>query len=231
MLFYQPDFLNNSFLSEEEAQHAVRVLRLSQGDKIGLLDGKGNAAEAVIVKADKRTCEFRIEKTEYNEPLKPSFHIALAPTKNADRVEWLVEKATEMGIASFSFFLSEHSERKNLNTDRLEKIVISAMKQSKGFWLPEIKPLQRYSDFLKSIPEDCVKLICHQEEGKSIPFVNAFTDSKDTLVLIGPEGDFSIEEVSAAKEKGFQPVTLGPLRLRTETAALAAVAAFHLHRK
>lgn len=229
-LFYQPDFATTTFLNEEEAQHALRVLRMKVGEEIGLLDGKGNFSKAILVKTDKKNCEYKIQHSEYTAPLSPALHLALAPTKNADRVEWLVEKATEMGVASFSFFLSEHSERKNLNTERLEKIVISALKQSKGAWLPEIKPLQKYSDFLKNIPDQNRKVICHQEEGKSVPFDTLIQSPADTIVLIGPEGDFSLEELSMARSAGFQPVTLGALRLRTETAALAACAAFHLKR-
>ncbi|MCU0430676.1 MAG: 16S rRNA (uracil(1498)-N(3))-methyltransferase [Cytophagaceae bacterium] len=228
-LFYHPDF-SSEVLSEEETQHALRVLRLREGDTIGLLNGKGSWAEAIIVHTDKKTCRIRIIQDSFDAKPTPSLHLALAPTKNADRIEWLVEKATELGVASIAFILCEHSERKQLSMERLEKIAVSALKQSKGRWMPELQPLLKWKDWLAQVPDSYTKLICHLEEGHTQHWLPALQAQQDSLVLIGPEGDFSPLEIRQAQEAGFASVRLGSLRLRTETAAMAVCASFQLWR-
>lgn len=221
-VFYTPDIQKRNELPEEEAQHCTRVLRLSTGDEITLTDGKGNFYQAEITAASNKRCVVSIRETVFQEPLWPChLHIAMAPTKNMDRNEWFAEKATEIGFDELTFLNCRYSERKVIKNERIEKILISAIKQSLKAQLPKLNGMM---DFDKFIAQDFEgqKFIAHCYEGEKPLLKNVLKAGKDALVLIGPEGDFSEEEVKKAIERGFVPISLGKSRLRTETAALVA---------
>ena len=234
-LFYCKDITPNAFctLDAEESRHAVRVLRLREGDELNVTDGRGNLYRCRIVTADDRACVIEAAEQEFSALHSPfSIHLAVAPTKNPSRMEWLVEKAVEIGVGEITLLQCDHSERPFLKTDRLEKLAVSAMKQSLHTLLPEIHPAVSLRDWLNSqlsIVNSQLKFIAHCESDKPrTPLATALTPGKDAVVLIGPEGDSSPEEIALALDCGFQPVSLGPSRLRTETAALYAVTAFNL---
>lgn len=221
-LFYTPDIQTKTELPEEEAQHCTRVLRLTAGDEITLTDGKGNFYRAEISVATNKRCLVNILETLPQAPLWPChLHIAMAPTKNMDRNEWFAEKATEIGFDELTFLNCRFSERKVIKTERIEKILVSAMKQSLKARLPVLNEM---TDFDKFITRDFKgqKFIAHCYEGEKPLLRDVLQKGGDALVLIGPEGDFSEEEVKKATEKGFIPISLGKSRLRTETAALVA---------
>lgn len=221
-VFYTPDIRTKAELPEEEAQHCIRVLRLTTGDEITLTDGKGNFYRAEISAASNKRCLVNIIETVYQQPLWPChLHIAMAPTKNMDRNEWFAEKATEIGFDELTFLNCRFSERKVIKTERIEKILVSAIKQSLKARLPQLNEM---TDFDKFIARDFKgqKFIAHCYEGEKPLLRDALHKGEDALVLIGPEGDFSEEEVKKAIEKGFIPISLGKSRLRTETAALVA---------
>lgn len=222
-VFYTPDIDSKQELPEEEAVHCVRVLRLAQGDEIMLVDGDGCFYRACITAVNGKHCAFSVVEKRPQSPLwKGRLCIAMAPTKNMDRTEWFVEKATEIGIDEIYFLNCRYSERKVLKTERVEKIVVSAMKQS----LKARKPMvHEMMTFRQLVEMDFVgdKFIAHCHEGEKLPLKHVLSGDRDTLVLIGPEGDFSEEEVALAMEHGFRPISLGPSRLRTETAALVGV--------
>ncbi|MBR5829654.1 MAG: 16S rRNA (uracil(1498)-N(3))-methyltransferase [Tidjanibacter sp.] len=223
-LFYSPDITPPLYtLSEEESGHCVRVLRLKEGDSLHITDGKGTLYRAEVEDAHPKRCTIRIVEEHHEWEKRPySLTIAVAPTKNIDRIEWFVEKATECGIDRIVPILCDHSERKVIKGERLEKIAISAMKQSLKAYLPTIAPLTPIRTLLEE-PFDGVRLIAHCEEDMERIFMGELIDKGDNvMVLIGPEGDFSKEEIEAARKAGFREVTLGKERLRTETAALAA---------
>ncbi len=223
-LFYSPDITPPLYtLSEEESGHCVRVLRLKEGDSLHITDGKGTLYRAEVEDAHPKRCTIRIVEEHHEWEKRPySLTIAVAPTKNIDRIEWFVEKATECGIDRIVPILCDHSERKVIKGERLEKIAISAMKQSLKAYLPQIDPLTPIRTLLEE-PFDGVRLIAHCEEDMERIFMGELIDKGDNvMVLIGPEGDFSKEEIEAARKAGFREVTLGKERLRTETAALAA---------
>ncbi len=221
-LFYQPNFENLSALTDDEAQHAVKVLRLREGAPLRVTDGVGSWFDCTILKPDVKRCIVQITKKTATPPRPYQIELAIAPTKNLDRIEWLVEKATEIGIDRFSFFYSQHSERRTLKLERLQKIAISAMKQSLQAYLPQIIEV---GDFTKYISQSTnkAKFIAHLPESHFPK--NLLQIAKPNLnyaVLIGPEGDFSADEIALAMSNGFEMVTLGNTRLRTETAALIA---------
>lgn len=221
-VFYTPDIQTKTELPEEEAQHCIRVLRLTAGDEITLTDGKGNFYRAEISAATNKRCLVNIIETIYQEPLWPChLHIAMAPAKNMDRNEWFAEKATEIGFDELTFLNCRFSERKVIKTERIEKILVSAIKQSLKARLPVLNEM---TDFDKFISRDFKgqKFIAHCYEGEKPLLRDVLQKGEDALVLIGPEGDFSEEEVKKAIEKGFIPISLGKSRLRTETAALVA---------
>lgn len=221
-VFYTPDIQTHPELPEEEAQHCIRVLRLNSGDEITLTDGKGNFYRAEITAATNKRCLVKVIETIPQEPLwQGHLHIAMAPTKNMDRNEWFAEKATEVGIDELTFLNCRFSERKVIKSERIEKILISAIKQSLKARLPKLNGMV---DFDKFIAQDFSgqKFIAHCYEGEKPLLKQILKPGEDALVLIGPEGDFSEEEVKRAIERGFQPISLGKSRLRTETAALIA---------
>lgn len=224
-------------LPSEEAQHAVRVLRLAMGDELNLMDGVGNFYRAVITAADNHHCRYRIEECLPQQPeWTGTIHLAVAPTKHMERMEWLVEKAMEVGFDRLSLLDCRFSERRVVKTDRLEKIVVAAMKQSHKAWKPKMDEMEPFSRFIKRSDLPAQRFIAHCYEESNItdagaesvakPFLpDVLQSGQPALVLVGPEGDFSIEEVREAIAAGFQPVSLGTSRLRTETAALVAVVA------
>jgi 16S rRNA (uracil1498-N3)-methyltransferase len=222
-LFYTPDLQNDTYrLSEEESKHCVRVLRLSEGDTLFLVDGKGLFCEAVITTAHPKACMLKVvdRKTNYGKR-NYGITIAVSPTKNIDRYEWFLEKATEIGIDAVIPVISRHSERKEIKQERLQKVMVSAIKQSIKAYLPELKPLQTFREVLKS-PFTGQRFIAHCNEGEKVLLRDAVKKGENVLIMIGPEGDFSNEEVESAIMEGYVPVSLGDSRLRTETAALVA---------
>ena len=223
-LFYAPEITTPLYtLPEEESGHCVRVLRLKEGDSLHITDGRGTLYRAVVEEAHHKHCTIRIVEEHHEWEKRPySLTIAVAPTKNIDRIEWFVEKATECGIDRIVPILCDHSERKVVKTERLEKIAASAMKQSLKAYLPQIDSLTPVREFLAE-ESNATKLIAHCEEDMERIFMgDLLRKGENVVVLIGPEGDFSKEEIEAARKAGFQEVTLGNSRLRTETAALAA---------
>ncbi|OEK04448.1 16S rRNA (uracil(1498)-N(3))-methyltransferase [Roseivirga misakiensis] len=218
-LFFQPDITQGvNQLDTEESRHAIKVLRLKIGDQINIIDGKGTFYKAVISNDNFRKCEFKITSQEQTPPTNGYKHIAIAPTKNIDRTEWFVEKAVEIGIDRISFVLCKNSERKVLKTDRLMKKAISAMKQSIKATLPVIDEIEPFQKFVTK-PHDGAKFIAFVDFENPTALKDLVTGTD--LVLVGPEGDFNSEEVDFALKNGFQKVSLGQSRLRTETAGIA----------
>nr|WP_321485786.1 16S rRNA (uracil(1498)-N(3))-methyltransferase [uncultured Draconibacterium sp.] len=222
-LFYVPDISGAEvILNETESKHAIRVLRLKEGDEIELVDGKGGFYKARIQNANPKKCQLSIIESQTDFGKKDfHLHIAIAPTKNIDRTEWFLEKCTEIGIDEVTPLLSEHSERKVIKPERLEKILVSAMKQSVKAYLPKLNGLTKLSDLLSQATET-KKFIAHCNEGEKQHLKNVVNPSNKVLILIGPEGDFSPEEIALALENGFEAISLGNARLRTETAGVVA---------
>lgn len=222
-VFYTPDIAVTCEMPEEEAAHCLRVLRLGVGDEVMLTDGKGCFYKAVISAATGKRCQVKVTETIEQEPLwNGHLHLAMAPTKNMDRIEWLAEKATEIGFDELSFLNCRYSERKVIKTERVEKIVVSAVKQSLKARKPVVNEMMDFSRFVK---QDFAgqKFIAHCNEGEKPLLKEILVPGEDALVLIGPEGDFSPEEVKLAESLGFRSISLGKSRLRTETAALVSV--------
>lgn len=210
-------------LPEEEAGHCIRVLRMKEGDSIRLTDGKGCFYDAVISAVSGKRCMVHIERKEQQEQLWNGYlHIAVAPTKLMDRNEWFVEKAVEIGVDEITFLKTDHSERDVIKMERIEKIAVSAMKQSQKATLPVLNGMTPLCSFIEQ-GFDGDKYIAHCEPGSKVLLQDALTPGHNSLVLIGPEGDFSPAEIEMALKAGFKPISLGPSRLRTETAALVAV--------
>lgn len=221
-VFYTPDIQTRAELPEEEAAHAVRVLRLEAGDEVTLTDGKGCFYRAEISAASNKRCLVNVLETLPQEPLwQGHLHLAMAPTKNMDRTEWLAEKATEIGFDELTFLNCRFSERKVIKTERIQKILVSAIKQSLKARLPKLNEMTDFNRFIRQ-PFNGQKFIAHCYEGEKPLLKDIVRRGEDALVLIGPEGDFSEEEVKLAVEQGVQPISLGRSRLRTETAALVA---------
>jgi 16S rRNA (uracil1498-N3)-methyltransferase len=223
-LFYAPDIKDCLTLPEEESNHCVQVLRRTTGDEIAVTDGVGNLYHCEITNPHRKHCEFRIKSVETPEALHAGWiHVGIAPTKNIDRTEWAIEKCVEMGADEITLLLCDHSERKTINYERLQKIVVSAAKQSLKTRFPKLNPLTKMTDL--QVEGD--KFIAHCIEGyKATDDKLALKDKvirgNQTTILIGPEGDFSPEEVKWALENGYEPVSLGAARLRTETASIVA---------
>lgn len=227
--FYAPDISINPMLPESESQHCVKVLRMKPGDFIEVIDGKGYRYECQIIDAHTKRTLVKIINSE-NIPLSwnNNITIAVAPTKNMDRMEWLIEKLTEVGINNIVPLKCRYSERKEIKFERMEKIAISAMKQSLKAVLPKIEQMTTISDFIKN-NDATQKFIAYCSP--SIPrllFSKEYKPNKDTIILIGPEGDFSIDEITHAINNGYKPISLGDNRLRTETAALVSCQICHI---
>lgn len=227
-LFYAPDIQTTLTLPEEESNHCVQVLRRSVGDAVQVTDGMGNLYHCVITNPHRKHCEVRIERVETPEALHEGYvHIAVAPTKNIDRLEWAIEKCVEIGVDEITPLLCRFSERKQLRTDRLEKIILSAAKQSLTPYLPVLHELTPCDAFIKAQREKVQRtqgqnFIAHCYKDEKRYLKDVIERGRDALVLIGPEGDFSEQEVAEALAAGFIPVSLGDSRLRTETAAVVA---------
>lgn len=226
--FYAPDVETLGLLPDTESAHACRVLRLREGDDLHAVDGKGHSFLCRIIDANpKGTAVEVLEKNNEPRPWKQTITLAIAPTKNADRMEWLVEKAVEMGVDRIVLLECRHSERRVYKLERLFKIAISAMKQSLKASLPEIVGMVKFKDFIGNLPEGVRYMGYCAEAYPRKEFEKEYDGKQDITILIGPEGDFSPEEVDDAVKNGFIPVTFGNVRLRTETAGLYAIAATH----
>lgn len=223
-VFYTPDILSNEYvLNEEESRHCIKVLRLSIGALVYLIDGKGGLYKAQITGETKRNVSLQvIELTKEYNKRNHHLHIAVAPTKNIDRLEWFLEKATEIGIEEITPIICDRSERRVVKEDRLTKVITSAVKQSLQAYHPKLNPQINLLDFLK-LENDSNKMIAHCLNEESRQYINEIAmPHQSYTILIGPEGDFTPAEIELALQKGYKPLTLGNTRLRTETAALAA---------
>lgn len=221
-LFYVPDISENPELPEEEAAHCLRVLRLAVGDEIDVTDGKGFLYKAEISSINGKHCFVAVKETlQRPKNWQGRIHMAIAPTKNMERMEWFAEKATEIGIDALTFLNCRFSERKVVKTDRIERIVVSAMKQSLKYVKPEVGDMVDFKKFI-AVPRAGAKYIAHCYEDGRVLLKDVLTAGEAATVLIGPEGDFSPEEVAEAVKAGYRPVSLGSSRLRTETAGLVA---------
>jgi 16S rRNA (uracil1498-N3)-methyltransferase len=216
-------------LPEEEARHCVQVLRHRAGDALHLIDGEGGWYRGTIVEAEKKHCVVQIEEHWEEEAAPAAVHLAVAPTKNISRTEWLLEKATEIGLASFRPLLCAHSERRVIKPARLKKVLLSAAKQSLQARLPELLPMLPFQEFLaqEAVPAP-EKYMAYLGQGVKDNLKNNYQVGRDVCILIGPEGGFSPEEARMAKAHGFRWVSLGPSRLRTETAGLVGCHTIHL---
>jgi 16S rRNA (uracil1498-N3)-methyltransferase len=221
-LFYQPGIPEGTlFLDQEESRHCVKVLRHSAGDVIRITDGNGYFYTARITRADARQCDFSIQDTVAEPARTFSVHIAISPTKNTDRLEWFVEKATEFGIDTITPIECKHTERAFLKKERLEKVAVSAMKQSLKARVPVIAQLTTFSSFVSGVQETD-RFIAFVDPRNPHHLQHVALPHRQYVILIGPEGDFSTDELTMAEQHGFRKVSLGPSRLRTETAGLAA---------
>lgn len=227
--FYAPDIESTLTLPESDSAHAVRVLRMKPGDTLVVVDGKGNRFNCILESDHSKRAAVSIESVEHIAPFwQAPITVAVAPTKHLDRMEWMLEKLTEQGIDRFVPLLCRYSERKEIKTERLEKIVVSAMKQSLKTVLPIVEPMTRLSEFIRNDKSE-QRFIAYCDP--SIPrkfLVDEYVPGRSVSILIGPEGDFSKEEIKEALDAGYIPVSLGEARLRTESAALAGVTAFHV---
>ncbi len=221
-LFYNPRIEGNScVLSEEESWHCMKVLRLTEGDPIDLTDGLGNFYHGKLTKIHHKGCLVEIATTRFVPANLWHLHVAIAPTKNIDRFEWFLEKATEIGIDEITPLFCEHSERTVIKPERLEKVLVSAMKQSLKSRLPKLNEPVKLKSFING-DFPLQKFICYCETGNESELRKIYVAGSSALLLIGPEGDFSKNEVEMAVKSGFIPVSLGTSRLRTETAGIVA---------
>lgn len=222
-LFYTPDITSNSYtFSKEESKHCIKVLRKKVGDNIHLVDGKGNLFHTELVDDNPKACvvEVKRKESDFNKRNYRT-HMVVAPTKNNDRFEWFLEKATELGVDEITPVICQNSERKVVKPERLNKILVAAMKQSLKAYLPKLNDAVSWNNFMQQ-NFDTNRFIAHCGEGRKTPFKQWIKPQQDVMILIGPEGDFSEAEVQKAMSNGFIPVSLGNSRLRTETAAVIA---------
>jgi 16S rRNA (uracil1498-N3)-methyltransferase len=228
-LFYTTDINDNlARLSAEEARHCLQVLRKRVGDELDLVDGKGSFYKGEIIETSKKECLVKILEQHSIENHRPYLQMAIAPTKNNDRFEWFLEKATEIGIDEIIPLRCARSERKNIRPDRLEKILLSAMKQSLKARLPILRELIGFKEFISQEQSAQEKLIAYCNDDNIIHLKSMYKKDNSALILIGPEGDFSEEEIALAKSNGFKGIGLGESRLRTETAGVVACTIFNL---
>ena len=222
-LFYTPDIASGLYtLNEEESRHCQKVLRLREGDMINLTDGKGTMFEARISDARGRNVQIEIMHREENYGRRDFYlHLAVAPTKNIDRFEWFLEKATEIGVDEITPLICEHSERRHLRIDRLEKVITAAMKQSLKAYHPLLNQASGFQEFIAQKQKGQL-FIAHLEDEDPVLLQSAYKKKNDVTILIGPEGDFSHNELESAGRKSFMTVSLGNTRLRTETAGIVA---------
>ncbi len=229
-LFYNPDLdksITQFTFSQEESRHIVKVLRKKEGDVLHITNGKGYIFESEILLADQKRCKAEIVSTQKKHAKAHWLHIVVAPTKNNDRLEWFLEKATEIGVNEITPIFCDRSERKIIKKERLEKVIQSAMKQSLRTYLPKLNDAISFKDFMEQ-EQNGLLFIAHCEEEEKVDLKRRVAPDRDITILIGPEGDFSQNEISSAYEKGFLPVSLGEYRLRTETAAIVACATVNM---
>ncbi len=228
-LFYTPQIVGTAdeigktySLDEEESGHCVRVLRYTRGDEILLTNGQGMTYTAVITNPHPKHCEFEVRTAEKQSKHHSNYiHIAIAPTKNVERIEWFVEKCTEIGVDEITPLLCRFSERKQLRIDRLQKIILSAAKQSLTPYLPKLNEMTDCTEFIRRTEEETRFIAhCYKEDKRDLR--NEIKPGKSVVVMIGPEGDFSEQEIAEALQHNFVPVSLGDSRLRTETAGIVA---------
>ncbi|WP_422359140.1 RsmE family RNA methyltransferase [Reichenbachiella sp.] len=221
--YYHPNPEENTTLSQEESAHLVKVLRAKTGDEIAIMDGMGKSYLAKIIEANPRKCSFEVIDIKAAKTKTYRTHIAIAPTKNMDRLEWFVEKSCELGANEISLIQTQRTERKKVNLERLEKKAISAMKQSKNFWKCKINALTKFDSFISNQLNVENKFAAYVETGFEDLLQKKIKPESNVLILIGPEGDFSPEEIDQLKSSNFELVSLGDHVLRTETAGIAAV--------
>lgn len=224
MHFFFSENIQNDLiiLDAEESRHCARVLRMRAGQEIGIVDGKGTLCKARLVEVDARGTVASVFYRAIEYGKRPfHLHLAVAPTKNIDRFEWLLEKTTECGIDEITPIICEKSERRIIKPQRLEKIVVAAMKQSGRAYCPKLNPATSVNDFLKT-KQPGIAMLAHCAADKKQPLTKIYTPGQQALVLIGPEGDFTTGEIGAALNKGYHAISLGSHRLRTETAAITA---------
>lgn len=221
--FYTPEITDNTYtFSKEESRHCIKVLRKKVGDEINLVDGKGTLYYTVILDDNLKACKVEVKKKERNFNKRSyRIHMVVSPTKNIDRFEWFLEKATELGVDEITPVICQNSERKVIKIERLNKILVAAMKQSLKAYLPQLNKTVSWKEFIKQ-KFNTDRFIAHCGKSRKTPLKQWLKPQQDIMILIGPEGDFSNEEVRKAMSSGFVPVSLGKSRLRTETAAVAA---------
>lgn len=223
-LFYNSELdtsIKTFNFSKDESRHIVKVLRKSTGDLLMITNGKGWIFEAEVIIPNHNKCVVSILKSTFETPRPYTIHLAVAPTKMNDRYEWFIEKATEIGVDIITPIICQNSERKIIKTERFEKILQSAMKQSLNCYLPSLAPAIRFSEFIK-MPQEGATFIAHCEDGEKLKFKDQIEAKKSITILIGPEGDFSPKEIELALKHQYIPVSLGASRLRTETAGIVA---------
>ena len=222
-IFYTPDITGNSYtLNEEESKHCVRVLRMEIGERINLVDGDGGMYIAQIVDANPKRCRVEVVEKQECYGKRPYYlHIAIGPTKLIDRYEWFLEKVTEIGVDEITPLESFHSERRTVKQERSEKVVTAAVKQSVKAYHPKVNEMISFKELVNR-PFEGKKFIAHCNDGEKVLLKHAVAPDDNALILIGPEGDFSVEEVALAKQQGFIEISLGESRLRTETAGVVA---------
>ena len=223
-LFYNSELdtsIKTFNFSKDESRHIVKVLRKSTGDLLMITNGKGWIFEAEVIIPNHNKCVVSILESTFETPRPYTIHLAVAPTKMNDRYEWFIEKATEIGVDIITPIICQNSERKIIKTERFEKILQSAMKQSLHCYLPSLAPAIRFSEFIK-MPQEGATFIAHCEDGEKLKFKDQIEAKKSITILIGPEGDFSPKEIELALKHQYIPVSLGASRLRTETAGIVA---------
>ena len=225
-LYYGKPSGNKIILDSDESNHLINVKRIRTDDIIHVTDGVGNFYSAKIIGIEKRSCTLEIFETKTTDKNHFLLHIALAPTKNIDRIEWFLEKATETGIDEITFLQCRHSERKEIKTERLNRVLIAAMKQSIKSFLPELNPMTDFKKFI-TCNFSGTKVICTTNADKSETLKKIYLPGNPLIALIGPEGDFHTDEITLAVQNGFLPVSLGLSRMRTETAALNVCTLFN----
>ncbi|WKN42516.1 16S rRNA (uracil(1498)-N(3))-methyltransferase [Tunicatimonas pelagia] len=226
--FYQPDIADGAnFLGEEESRHCAKVLRLRPNDTITVVDGKGTYYQSVIQETSPKRCTFSIVRQQHQAAFPYSIHLLIAPTKNLDRTEWMVEKLTEIGVDSIQFVECDYSERRVLKLERLQRKAVSAMKQSGRALLPALVEIHPLTSGQLQLPADSSKFIAHIDENHHQPLSKLATTHTSYVLLVGPEGGFSPREITWATEQNFQMVSLGQYRLRTETAGLVGCQTLH----
>lgn len=226
-IFYEPAINRNEkqiLLNEQEADHALKVLRYKVGDDLKLIDGRGNFYDTQVQSIVKKQCWLKVLNFHAEKSNRPYRHLIIPPLKNRNRMEWMVEKAVEMGVQAISLVKFEHVERSRVNHDRVKRLLVSAMKQSMRATLPRYQVFESLDECLSSVEDADQRLIAEcQTPGKSA-LGEIYQPSQSVHFIFGPEGDFASQELSLARDKGFQPVSLGSLRLRAETAPIAAMA-------